>query len=163
MHILKTTSTLVLCCATALAGFSASASAQNAGPSIAVPSEPAPSTAGIDGCWKTDHQLYGRYRLSFCPSRHGRGEYTITGGGLHCSAGLTWFRLGGTYQFAMQRAHCGNHTDWTADLFNCSLTSDRDGEPGRIAVPSGDYGELRCNYAPAVWGYPWTKFSAYRT
>jgi hypothetical protein len=160
MHILKTTSTLMICCAATLAGSVASASAQNR---IAVPTQPPPSTANIDGCWSSDHRLYGAYRLSFCPSFFGGGHYTISGRGLHCNAGLNWYRVGKTYVFAMKRAHCGNNTDWTADRFNCALTFDQDGGPGRIAVPSGNDVRLGCDYTPAVWGYPGEKFLAYRT
>ena len=167
MNILRTTSTLMICCAALLSGYGATASSEGVRPRVEVPSEPtmpsypAPSNAGIDGCWSADQHLYGRYRLSFCPNRHGGGHYRVTRNGLHCSAGLTWSRLGGTYQFAMQRAHCGKHTDWTADMFNCSLTYHRVGGLGRIEVPSGR-GHLSCTYAPAVWGHPWTKFSAHR-
>jgi hypothetical protein len=126
-----------------------------------MPSYPQPSAARIDGCWRANQYLYGRYSLTFCANAWGGGHYIVSRDGLDCRAGLTWFRLGGSYQFAMQRAHCSHRTDWTADMFNCSLRYHHSGGPGRMEVPSGR-GHLSCTYAPAVWGHSWTTFSAHR-
>lgn len=160
MTILKTTSTVMICLAAALSSSAASVSAQNGNSRVP---QPSPAAAHIDGCWSADRHLYGPYQLTFCPSGGGGGHYTVSGDGLHCSATLTWFQIGGYYQFAMRRAHCGRQTDWTADTFSCLLTPERGAGSGRVAVPSPGYGQLKCNYRPAVWTHPATKFSAYRS
>ena len=142
-------------------------------PKIAVPS---PGPAGIQGCWTADRDLYGPYQLSFCLDRFG-GSYRVTGGGLNCRAELTWWRGSNGYRFAMERATCGNGTDWTADSFTCEVKAepvtygnrtaeDDEGLEPKIAVPSPTPDpqtvKLDCRYKPSVFGYPAKRFAAYR-
>jgi hypothetical protein len=147
-----------------------SAGAAEFEPRIAVPS---PGVTGLNGCWLADRDLYGPYQLSFCLDRFG-GSYRVTGGGLDCRADLTWRKSWNGYRFTMQRATCGNGTDWTADSFSCEVRatpvvhgapSDEGLEP-KIAVPSPRpepaAAKLDCRYKPAVFGYPSRRFAAYR-
>jgi hypothetical protein len=126
------------------------------------------TTNDINGCWTADKALYGAYNLSFCLD-HGTGSYAVTGGGLVCQSDIAWHKSGSGYKFTMSRSHCGQGTDWSADSFNCSLqpvTYDNGGyslKP-RVAVPTVPQGgySLACNYRPAVSGWGWEHFSAYR-
>ncbi len=157
---------MVIACATA-----APTLAYDFKPQVAVPT----ASNDINGCWTADRSLYGAYQLSFCLD-HGAGSYYVTGGGLHCQADVSWRKawLGG-YKFVMDRSSCGNGTDWSGDTFKCSLERSAFGVSApagddyavapKVAVPTqGPAGyALSCSYRPAVAGWGWQSFKAYRS
>lgn len=129
---------------------------------------PGPSHAdgGVDGCWYTNQNLSGGYRLSFCLNSYHGGSYRVTGHGLDCRGGLDWNKnwLGGT-QVALQQTSCGHGLDWSADSFSCYSASDWNAYANKkpqinMPIPSG--GGLSCNYVPVTWGTPWSTFQASR-
>ncbi|MFO1170799.1 MAG: hypothetical protein U1E49_07480 [Hyphomicrobiaceae bacterium] len=146
-----------------LAGVAVLATAAGAGnvkPRIAAPAE---GTSGLGGCWTADRELYGPYQLSFCIEADGSGTYQVTGGKLDCSANLEWNENKASFRFDMDRATCGNGTDWTADSFTCLVSIDP--VAPQIAAPAEDAettNRLDCTYNPAVAGYKTERFDALR-
>jgi hypothetical protein len=136
-------------------------------PEVAVPT----ASNDISGCWSADRTLYGAYQLSFCLDR-GAGSYYVTGGGIDCQADVSWRKTWpGGYKFVMSRASCGNGTDWTGDTFKCKLErvvygvgAAGNGFSPKVAVPTpGPAGyALSCSYRPAIAGWGWQTFKAYR-
>ena len=134
-------------------------------------------TNDISGCWTADHQLYGSYQLSFCV-HNGIGNYRISGGGLNCTANISFMKIWNGYDFVMNRSQCGNGTDWSADRFNCTLqlasAGDGEGDGGWVPdifshklkpyVPVHNPGPyvLSCSYRPAVAGWGAESFTAWR-
>jgi hypothetical protein len=143
----------------------APASAAEISPRVAIPTP----TSDITGCWSADRALYGAYHLSFCLNR-GAGTYHVSGGGLNCQADVAWRKTWNGYRFVMSQSHCGKGTDWTGDTFRCTLqpvvygVESGYGAKPRVAVPTpgpASYA-LACSYRPAVAGWGWETFKAYR-
>lgn len=152
------------------------AGAGNVKPGLAAPAE---GTSGLGGCWSADHELYGPYQLSFCVEANGTGTYHVTGGKLDCNSTLAWSESHASFSFEMDRAGCGNGTDWTADSFTCLVsidpvepadpadpadTDDDEAVAPQIAAPaeSDQTNRLDCTYVPSVAGFKSERFDAIR-
>ena len=135
------------------------AEAQRTQPQVAVP---APDSGGAAGCYRVRGQIYGPYRMTFCLGR--QNYYTVTGGGLNCRGGLSWFnRNRNRIEINLQQSRCGQGTNWTADTLRCNVSGGGRGAGATVAVPvPNGGGTLSCRYIPNARGFQPTTITAVR-
>ena len=149
------------------------------GPSVAVPAPPG-GPGGYSspaGCYRVDQALYGPYYMSFCINGHS-GTYRVRGGGLDCRGSLRANYDTFQVNISLHDTRCGRGMAWTADTLSCQMTGpagDFLNAPSGLNAPSvavpappptphySAPAALRCNYQPAVAGYPAMTIIAQRT
>jgi len=126
---------------------------------VAVPARG--DAGGPAGCYRVQGPVYGQYRMTFCLSGRGAGNYQVTGAGLSCNGGLDWYDgRNGRVEVDLYRSLCGRGQAWTGDSLSCRADAWRPtvkvpGIKVAVPVPVGppSYNTLNCTYNPVVGGY----------
>ena len=150
MHFLKSVQVIASAGLMALASLAAPALAEGPSARVVVPDHP--QGVGLGGCYQVAERLYGPYSMTFCLKN--RGNYSVTGGGLNCSGGLTWSVAGRNINIRLQRTSCGRGKAWSADTLQCQGNGILSGLIPFVVVPNiPNLAALRCTYTPSAHGY----------
>ena len=127
----------------------------------------------VSGCYTSDRDLYGPYRITFCLKR--RGVYAVRGDGLRCDGSLTWSTRGRDVSIALNRQSCNRRLAWAEASIVCRtrnsldllldelLNKQKRNGDARVVVPENPtVGTLSCTYRPTVAGNRPTTFLATR-
>lgn len=129
--------------------FAASTATSEPGANEVQAQMPIPGGAGrVRGCWRSDHAIYGQYRIRFCLDRNGKGDYRVNGARLTCRGTLGWSQTKGAVRLRMDRGRCNGNTDWSRDRLSCDYNSRRD--------------RMNCTYTASHGPWHPTRFTANR-